>query len=500
MTNVLRIETAWAMGVALAIALALLALRPADRTSVRNALILLGACAIAVVAVELPDSMGAHTAAVFAADAATILAGIVLLRLAVLFLFRVALAAAGARPAHIVEDLVTGALYLGWILVWLRMAGVDPTGLAASTAVITAVLAFSMQNTLGNVLGGVVLQLDRSLRTGDWVRLDDGTSGIVVDVTWRQTSLETRNAETVVVPNGWLIQNRFTVIGSRNAERVLWRRGVHVNVDIAAPPARVLAVLEGCVRDAEIPNVVLEPAPSAVLMDIGPRHGSYTLRYWLDDPRRDDPTDSAVRMHMLAALERNAMRLGAPYQEQLDIRDDEGHRNEQREAEHARRLAALEAVELFKPLTAAEREYLAPHLVYAPFAAGDVMTRQGATAHWLYLMVSGTAEVWVDTPAGRKTIATLGAGSVFGEMGMMAGEPRRATVGAKTDVACYRLDKSGFQDIIRNRPDIAGAMSDVLATREVELLARRGEASAPGADAAKRADIHARIRAFFGLD
>jgi len=496
-SGLLRVEAAWAMAAALVLALALLALRPAERASVRNALILLGACAIAVVVVELTDSMGARTVAVFAADAATILAGVVLLRLATLFVFHVALAA--IRPARIVEDLVSAALYAGWILVWLRLAGVDPTGLAATSAVITAVVALSMQHTLGNILGGVVLQLDRSLRTGDWVRLDDSTSGRVVDVTWRHTSIETRNGETVVVPNGWLIQNRFTVIGSRSAPRPLWRRIVRVNVDLASPPARVIAVLEASVRDAEIPHVSIEPPPSAVLLEIGARHGGYALRYWLDDPRLDDPTDSQVRLHVLAALDRNAMRLGAPYQEQLEIQEDDKHRVEQLACEHGRRIAALAAVELFAPLTAAERESLAGHLVYAPFAAGDVITREGATAHWLYLLESGTAEVWVDTPGSRKVVATLGPGSLFGEMGMMTGEPRRATVGAASDVVCYRLDKSGFESIIRARPDIAGAMSAVLARREVELAQRRGEVGA-GRHEAARADIHARIRAFFGLD
>lgn len=498
-SGLLRVETAWAMAAALAIALVLLALRPAERASVRNALILLGACAIAVVTVELTESMGARTAAVLAADAATILAGIVLIRLAAIFFFRVLLTAAGARPAHIVEDLVTAALYVAWLLLWMRLAGVDPTGLAATSAVITAVVAISMQNTLGNVLGGIVLQLDRSLRTGDWLRIDEATSGVVVDVTWRHTSIETRNGETVVIPNGWLIQNRFTVIGSRSAERPLWRRIVRINVDIAAAPSRVIAVLEAAVREANIVHVAATPAPSAVLLEIGPRHGGYALRYWLDDPRYDDGTDSQVRTHLLAALERNAMRLGAPYQEQLDIRDDEVHRVAQERRERERRLGALAAVELFAALTPAERESLADHLVYAPFIAGDVMTRQGASAHWLYLMISGTADVWVDTPAGRKAVAALEAGSVFGEMGMMTGEPRRATVGARTDVVCYRLDKSGFEAIIRGRPDIAEAMSEVLASRDVELAARSAHPGPPGAGAERRADIHARIRAFFGL-
>ncbi|HUL95636.1 MAG TPA: mechanosensitive ion channel family protein [Usitatibacter sp.] len=494
-----RLEIAWALGAALALALALLALRPAERRSVRNALLLLGACAIAVVAIELTDTMGAHAAAALAAEGAIGLAGIVLLRLAVLFVFRVVLEAAGARPANIVEELTAGALYLAWGLLWLRLEGVDPGGLVATSAVITAVVAISMQHTLGNVLGGVVLQFDRSLRTGDWLRLDDATSGVVVDVTWRHTSIETRNGETVVIPNGWLIQNRFTVIGSRGAERPLWRRVVRINVDLEAPPSRVIAALEAAVRDGEIAHVAPQPEPTAVLLDFGPRHGAYALRYWLDDPRVDDPTDSQVRAHMLAAIERNEMRLGVPFQEQFDVRDDEGHRAERVRRERDRRIAALGAVELFAPLTPAERESLAGHLVYAPFVAGDVMTRQGATAHWLYLMVSGSADVWIDTPGGRKPIATLEAGSVFGEMGMMTGEPRRASVGARTDVVCYRLDKSGFAEIIRARPDVADAMAHVLARREVELEERRSHADMSAHAAQKHADIHARIRAFFGL-
>lgn len=70
----------------------------------------------------------------------------------------------------------------------------DPTSLFATSAVITAVLAFAMQDTLGNVLGGVALQLDNSLRVGDWVKLDD-VSGRVTDVLWRFTAVGTRNHE-----------------------------------------------------------------------------------------------------------------------------------------------------------------------------------------------------------------------------------------------------------------------------------------------------------------
>ena len=497
-SELLRTEMGWAMGLSLVLALALLALRPGDRSSVRNTLILLGICALALVSVQLTTAMGERQAASIAADVAGALAGIVLVRLSTMFVFRVILPAVGIRPVGIVEDLVTAALYVGWIFVWLRLSGVDPAGLVATSAVLTAVIAFSMQNTLGNVLGGVVLQLDNSLRTGDWVRVDD-VSGQVVDITWRHTSVRTRNGETVIVPNGWLLQNRFVVIGALGEAQTPWRRWVRVNVDIAIEPQRVCAVLESAVKDAHIDRVAQSPAPNAVMMEIGPGFGGYALRYWLTDPLHDDSTDSVVRAHVIAALARNAMPLGVPHQQELGVRDDDAHRALEQAHERERRLAALAAVDLFRPLTAEERATIAGHLVYAPFLAGDIMTRQGATAHWLYLIITGEADVWIDTAAGRKPIATIGAGSVFGEMGMLTGEPRRASVNARTDVMCYRLDKSGFEQIIRERPDVADAISQVLATRESELETLRAIGAAHNQPPAPHADIHARIRSFFGL-
>jgi small-conductance mechanosensitive channel/CRP-like cAMP-binding protein len=497
-SDLLRFEMAWAMGTALALALLLLALRPSDRPSVRNALILLGACAIALVAAQLTSVMGERQAASVAADIANALVGLVLVRLAMMFIFRVLLPGAGIQPAGIAEDLITATFYAGWIVVWMRLSGMDPAGIFATSAVITAVVAFSMQTTLGNVLGGVVLQLDNSMRTGDWVKVDD-VGGQVIDVTWRHTSVRTRNGETVVIPNGWLLQNRFTVIGTPGTSQTPWRRWVRVNVDIAADPRRVCAVLESAVRDARIELVADTPAPNAVMMEIGAGYGGYALRYWLTDPRHDDPTDSVVRAHILAALARNNIALGVPHQQELKVRDDESHRALEQSHESDRRLAALAAVDLFSPLTPEERKSVADHLVYAPFIAGDIMTRQGATAHWLYLIIAGEADVWIDTPAGRKPIATIGAGSVFGEMGMLTGEPRRASVSARTDVTCYRLDKSGFEQIIRARPDVADAISHVLVTRQTELEALRAISAANNTPPRPHADIHAKIRAFFGL-
>jgi small-conductance mechanosensitive channel len=288
----------------------------------------------------------------------------VLLRLAVIFVFRVVVAAAGAAPARIVEDLTTAAAYLIWAFIWLRLSGVNLANLVTTSAIVTAVLAVSMQDTLGNILGGVLLQLDDSVQVGEWLRVDD-LAGRVAEVRWRHTTLETPNGERIVVPNAYLLKTRFTVLGATGTTAV-HRRWVRLPVDLAAAPGDVCRVLTDAVANAEIDNVEATPAPDVLVMEVAARHAVYAIRYWLRDPWRADATDSSVRIHAVAALARNGMKLGAPYQEEFAIRDDEHQRLALQAADQERRMSALAKVDIFAPLSDEERTALAPHLRTPP--------------------------------------------------------------------------------------------------------------------------------------
>jgi CRP-like cAMP-binding protein len=359
-----------------------------------------------------------------------------------------------------------------------------------------------MQDTLGNILGGLALQLDDSLQIGDWVRLDE-VSGRVVEIQWRYTALLTRNGEKVVVPNAQLMKGKFAVIGDRSLGVAGWRRWVWFNIDYAVNPSLVIAAAERAVTDADIANVAHDPPPSCVAMDFAPGSVRYALRYWLADPRDDDSTDSAVRTHLLAAVQRHGWRIALPDQALHLVQEGEAHREATWQRELARRIEALSGIELFASLDEAERRKIAERLVRAPFARGDVMTRQGATAHWLYIMVSGQADVYWEAPNGERRLLThLAQGSFFGEMGLMTGAPRSATVVAATDVECYRLDKASFEDIIHQRHAIAESMSHILAQRQQhndELQNAFRKAQDESERAGHRAAILQRIRDFFGL-
>lgn len=492
------------------IALALLLmviLRPlrAMRPSLINTSVFFLACLIGdMLAGLVSGGSTSRTAAGWLRQLAVFGEGLAVIRFAGLAFFNVALPRVNLRISGILGDILVIVGYVGWAFFRLNLAGVELSHLFATSAILTAVLAISMQDTLGNLLGGVALQMDNSLEIGDWIRIDD-LSGQVTDIQWRFTALLTRNGEKVVVPNSQLMKGRYYVLCDKHQSLPGWRRSIGFNVDLAIPPGKIIDLVQTDIADANIPNIALQPAPNCVLMDFGPGYAHYVLRYWLLNPKLDDPTDSDVRVHILATLQRNGVRLATDDHTIHLVEEGAKHRKEVESRELLRRLQAIDGIELFTRLSDTEKRHLAEHLVKAPFARGDIITRQGAIAHWLYIMVSGEAEAWWQPPEGaRRLLETRGPGSVFGEIGLMTGAPRRATVVASTNVEAYRLDKAGFQSIIEQRPELADMLSSIL-ERRLQRFAELEQGYTQGQNELVRntpgsADIGRKIRDFFGLN
>lgn len=404
-------------------------------------------------------------------------------------------------PRILRDVVVTGVSIVAAFLIASR-SGFNISGIVATSTVLTAVIGLSLQDTLGNVMAGLTLQLDRSVHVGDWVRIGD-ISGRVTETRWRSTSVETRNWETLVVPNSVLVKNSFLVLGRRIGQPPLWRRSVFFNVDYRYPPNEVIAAVDEVLSASSIPHVSGEPKPQCVLMDFTESYGRYSVRYWLTDFGLDDPTDSLVRTRVYLALKRAGIPLSIPAQALFVTENSEERDLQKTEGDQRRRVEAIGRVELFQELSEAERLRLAVGLRYSPFARGEVVTRQGADAYWLYLLTKGEATVTIRGEGDlEREVARLRAGSFFGEMSLLTGAPRSATVTAVTDLECYRLDKGVFQDVLRSAPKIAEQVAEVLARRAGGLDSVRqdlDEEAHRRQVAVARNDILARIRHFFGV-
>jgi len=400
-----------------------------------------------------------------------------IVNLAALLLFDVLLALTRIDISDILHDLTVGAAYMvvvGWSI---HRWGVNLTSIVATSAVVTAVIGLSLQSTLGNVIGGLALQLDDSIRDGDWVELENKTQGQVKKVRWRHTVIETRDHDTLIVPNNQLLTQTIKILGKREGAPLQHRMWVYFNVDHRFAPGDVMRAVEEALCSAPLAGVAKEPKPQVICYDLARENRDsycyYAARYHLTDIARDDPTSSAVRERIYAALRRSQIPLALPAAA-LFISQEDGKAERRLQKAQSAIVNALRGVELFSRLADGELMRLAESAKLTPFVRGEVATRQGATAHWLYVLSKGEVEVRVASEDGdERRVAMLKAPAFFGEMALMTGAPREATVIALNDVECLRIDKDDFREVIAERPEMAREISDVLAKRRVELEAVR---------------------------
>ncbi len=216
----------------------------------------------------------------------------------------------------------------------------------------------------------------------------------------------------------------------------------------------------------------------------------------------DDLTDSDVRTRIFFALHRANMKPAVAAHTVFVHEEDQEAEQLKTEKQLTRRRKLLAGIELFSTLSDAEREEIAHLLKYAPFTGGEIVTRQGAEAHWLYLVEDGQAAVRVTDGEIEKEVAKLKGPAIFGEMSLLTGAPRSATVVAETDVECFRLDKVAVQRILERRPDLARDLAALLSKRQTELMAVKDGLDAESArrhQAAAENDLFNRIRHFFSL-
>ncbi len=433
---------------------------------------------------------------------AAVFGGVAFVGAAAVLLFHVILPRLRVYAPRIVEDVMVAVFSVVTAVTITSRAGLNLSGLIATSAVLTAILGFSLQDVIGNVAGGLALQLDNSIEVGDRIKVND-VSGSVVEIRWRYTAIETGNWETVLVPNNVLMRSQVTVLGRRQGKPQYLRRVILFNVDYRYQPSDVIDVVRDAVKNAKMERVAEDPAPSCVLLDLAESYGRYALRYWLTDLDADTPTDSDVRTRIFFALERAGMRLAMPAASVFVT--EESSRAAQKDAKRlSRRKHLIERVPLFHALSDAERTELAEQLKYTPFTRGEIITHQGdAEQHCLYLVEDGTALVRVAEGGREREVKKLGPGSFFGEMSLLTGAARLATVVADTDVECFRLEKGPFQRVIENRPELARELAVVLAQRAEELRAAREgiDSSSEAAPSIKKTegDLFDRIRHFFEL-
>lgn len=467
-------------------------------------------CALYLIAVGLAQVLSQWSlpdAARIAGIISGIFGWLTVLELFTIGLFKIMLPRVGVHAPSIVGDLFFGAAVIVLIVVTLHAFDVDATSIVTTSAVLTGILAISLQATLGNIIGGVALQLDRSIRVGDWIELENGTQGRVQEIHWRHTVIETRDWDSIIVPNATLLAANIMILGKRDGEALQHRMWVYFNVDFRYNPQQVIDTVEKALRASpRITHVAAHPEPNCVCQDFArdgrESYSLYAVRYWLTDIMHDDPTNSLVRQRIYAALKRANIPLAIPAAQLFVDQDSQERRERKNRHDHDERVDALQAIEFLTMLNPDELDHLADGLQPVLYAEDETIMRQDDEADWLYIMTDGQAEVRISANGQERHVTDLHAPTFFGEMGLMTGEPRTATIIARSPVSCYRLYRDSFQTILQERPPIAEEISSILAERDVQMKTIRQQLDEDSRDRQieeASSNMLGRISVFFGL-
>ncbi|HMJ11966.1 MAG TPA: mechanosensitive ion channel family protein, partial [Polyangiaceae bacterium] len=399
----------------------------------------------------------------------------------------------------IVQDIIQLAIYLAIALFTLRASGVQPGSLLATSALLTAVIGLSLQDTLGNLFAGLAIQAQRPFEVGDWIQFDDKNDhvGKVVEINWRATRVVTLDHVEVTVPNGTLAK---APIVNYTKPTPIARRKVIMIAPNTQPPGSVQKLLLEAV--ANVPGVLQTPEADVILRDFNERGAEYEVRFFITDFDRRERIGAQVRERLWYALRRGGVPIPLPGR-LVDMRELSPAREQrEREQQALERERALTQVDFLRVLPEDALRELALRVKTRLYSKGETILRQGEIGHELFIVQSGEVSVVLDREdAAEVALATLGPGKFFGEMSLMTGEPRRATVRARSESEVLVVGKAEFQDILAQHETLLNKISEVLATRDEALDAEREQ---PGADeaavqSARGQVLLQRIREFFSL-
>ena len=368
--------------------------------------------------------------------------------------------------------MLTNALYPGAL-----------TSLLTLSSVIAVVVGLALRPIILDIFSGVSANLDTAFHIGDWVEINgrnDGKShtGWVEQINWRTTQLRTRAGNLIVCPNSTL---STAVITNFSRPSRLSRYGIKVKLPPELDSDRARQLLLAAVR-ASIPDDGIAEenhAPDVLVTEMEASGVEYWLRFWLDPAR--DSADAAIDEVSRSVL-RHLQFAGIPLSEKVILHRDRRPLFDVRST--GGRAEALSRAALFHGVSHETLEMLAGKAVLQRFDEGDTLIRQADTDSDMFLLVEGAVQVAVQNNGAEVIVARMRAGDYFGEMSLLTGEPRTATIRAVTHGAVYRISREAISPVIEADPGLLGLLSRNLAERNLSREAKT--AQGPGENPAQR--------------
>ncbi len=373
----------------------------------------------------------------------------------------------GRPPVKLLRDVADFILYIVTTIPILHsQLKLDVTTLVGTSAVLSLVLGFALQDTLSNLFSGISLQMEAPFKEGDYIRVQLH-EGRVTQISWRSCSIQTNRGEVVTLPNA-LIAKEAVKNFTRGDDPV----GVELFIGATYAVAPNHFKTEALAGLSAIESVLKNPAPLVRLHEFGDTSVRYMIRFYLLDYRQLVMVQDEILTHLWYRFGRTGIDM--PYlQRAVNARSVDATPSQ-------RAIDIVTSLEIFGAFEPSEREDLVASAKERRFGRGEHVVNEGELGETFYAVISGELSVLTGNPA--REVAQLGAGKAFGEMSLLTGEPRVATVRATQDCILLEFDRNSFRKHFTEHPERIATLASLLAERK----ARLDEVSAQSSNAPKR--------------
>jgi len=336
-------------------------------------------------------------------------------------------------------------------------------GLLVTSGGLAIILGLSAQTTLGGVFSGLALNLNNSFQKGDYIILEK-VRGYIVDMNWHSVTIKARDERKTIIPNK-LIDDSIIINSSNEKRQRLF--SIAIKMPYEVPPQKIKELLLLCAAHSSF--VLENPLPKAFIRQFSEKGIDYVLEFYTNELE-----DILVSNDILTAVWYNFSRKGIAFkpsllQEEVNLESSQKTFFEPINEQYI--FEIFRKVPLFSPLSNQEIEQLVQSCQRIIAAPPERITIENDKTFSLFVIEKGSLDVLVKQKDGSQLkVAQLNEGQIFGEMALLTGERRKATVRAATEVILYEISKENIFPIIQNRQEILNDFSRLLAERQYEIL------------------------------
>ena len=364
------------------------------------------------------------------------------------------------RPtAKILRDLIDLAIITAITLVIVhRDYNINLVGIAATSAVLTAIVGLAAQETLKNLFAGLSLQLESPFHEGDWIDLGN-TRGVVSSLQLMTTRIRTMEGALVIVPNSRIAAEgvlRFTA--GENVGQI-----IEVGLDYGFPPRQAIELIESVVSKHKL--VLNTPPPEIMVHSYAESAVSYEIRIY----QASAPEMEELRSDLLEQIWYALQRIGQsiPYPVRVDRTTPAPVLLPSNAMDDIVIEDAIKGIDLFQNLNRIEIKDLAKSALCETFAPGELLIHQGETGKGLFIVIRGELLVSETIHSGvKKILGKLHEKDVFGEMSLCTGASHSADIRCTMESVIVTIEKEDLLPIMKTKPQLIEHMGSLMAHRQ----------------------------------